>query len=204
MLLPPTCPTPLTGLEDDHLLEQARAGDQRAFECLVMRHGSWLLPVIRHLVRDEYLAQDILQQVWLQLYRSLATLRLEGKLKAWLICVARSRCIDELRHRRLLTFSELAGREDEGEQESALSALPDPAPRPEELLEAYELQQSLRAAIEVLPPRMRAVVLLRYREELSYGEIGHVLHISVPAAKTIFMRAKQRLRTSYRLAGAAG
>ncbi|HEY1353565.1 MAG TPA: RNA polymerase sigma factor [Ktedonobacteraceae bacterium] len=198
MLLPHTSTLQLAGQQDDHLLRRARAGDQQAFEDLVERHGPWLLHLIRHFVHDEYLAQDVLQQVWLQLYRSLPTLRLEGKLKAWLTCVARSRCIDELRHQRILTFSDLAGKA----QEHPLGTLPDPAPRPEELLEREELQHSLRAAIEILPARMRAVVLLRSMEQLSYGEIGQVLHISVPAAKTIFLRAKQRLRTSQQLAGA--
>lgn len=202
MLLPQMYTPQLTDLEDDSLLLRVRAGDQQAFECLVMRHGSRLLHLIRCIVHDEYLAQDILQQVWLQLYRSQATLRLEGKLKAWLTCVARNRCIDELRRQRLTTFSELAGKET-GREQHPLGTLPDPAPLPEELFEKNELRQSLLAAIEVLPPRMRAVVLLRYREQLSYGEIGQALRISVPAAKTTFMRAKQRLRSSHQLVGAA-
>jgi RNA polymerase sigma-70 factor (ECF subfamily) len=64
-------------------------------------------------VRDEHLAQDILQYVWLQLYRSLADFRAQGTLPAWLAQVARNRCVDELRRKRSLTFSELAAGEEE-------------------------------------------------------------------------------------------
>jgi RNA polymerase sigma factor (sigma-70 family) len=104
----PTPRTPskrLAVLEDDHLLQQASTGDQRAFERLVERHGPWLLHLICRIVRDEHLAHDILQQVWLQLYRSLPTLRAEGTLQAWLARVGHNRCLDELRRTRLFTFS---------------------------------------------------------------------------------------------------
>lgn len=100
-------------LEDDRWLQQARSGDHQAFERLVEHHGPWLLHLIGRMVRDEHLVQDILQQVWLQLYRSLPTLHAEGTLSAWLARVARNRCLDKLRRTRLLTFSELTAGEEE-------------------------------------------------------------------------------------------
>jgi RNA polymerase sigma-70 factor (ECF subfamily) len=183
------------------LLEQARAGDQRAFERLVERHGPWLLRRIGRTVRDEQLAQDILQQVWLQLYRSLSTLRVQGTLPAWLARVAHNRCVDELRRKRWPTFSELTA----GEEEETVSPMPlllDPAPLAEELLEWQELRQSLLAAIGALPARMRAVVLLRTQAQLSYGEIEQVLGIPVSTAKATFFRAKRQLRAWCQLEGA--
>ena len=189
----------LTALEDDLLLQQARAGDQRAFECLVERHGPWLLRRIDHTVRDHQLAQDILQQVWLRLYRSLSSLRLQGTLPAWLAQVARNCCVDELRRKRLPTFSDLTARE--GEEVSPVALLLDPAPLSEELIEWQELHQSLLAAIGALPPRMQAVVLLRAEAQFSYGEIGQELGIPVSTAKTIFFRAKRLLRAFYQRDG---
>jgi RNA polymerase sigma-70 factor (ECF subfamily) len=188
-----------TALEDDLLLQQAHAGDQRAFECLVERHGPWLLRRIDHTMRDDQVAQDILQQVWLRLYRSLFSLRLQGTLPAWLARVALNCCVDELRRKRLPTFSELAA--GEGEEVPPVALLLDPAPLSEELVERQELHQSLLAAIGTLPPRMQAVVLLRAEAELSYGEIGQELGIPVSTAKTIFFRAKRLLCASYKLDG---
>lgn len=117
--------------------------------------------------------------------------------------MARNRCLDELRRRRLLTFSELAAGEEEA-QVLPLVLLPDPAPLPEELLEWHELQQSLQAAIDALPPRVRAVVLLRTQAQLSYGEIGQALGMPVSTAKTAFFRAKRLLRASCQLDGVRG
>lgn len=189
MPLPCIPSTSVAGLEDDRLLESAQSGDQQAFAQLVERHSSWLLHQIGRMMRDEHLAQDSVQQVWLQWYRSLSTLRTQGTLKAWLARVARNRCLDELRRKRLLTFSELAA----GEDEDQLLLLPDPAPLPEDLLEWHERQQSLRAATRAFPPRVRAVVLLRCEAQFSYGEIGQALGMPVSTAKTAFFRAKRRL-----------
>ena len=186
----------LAALEDDRLLQAARAGDQRAFERLVERHGPWLLRLIDRMVRDAHLAQDILQQVWLQLYRSLPALRVQGTLPAWLARVARNRCVDELRRKRPLAFSEVAAGT-EGDEALSLALLPDPAPLPEEQVEWQERHESLRAAIGAFPPRVQAVVLLRCGAQLSYDEIGQVMGIPVSAAKSAFFRARRRLRASW-------
>ena len=81
---------------------------------------------------------------------------------------------------------------------SPLIALLDPDPQPEELVELHELQQQLIEAIERLPSRYRAVVLLRYTNHLSFREIGQALSISTSTAKTQFHRAKKPLRTLLR------
>lgn len=184
-----------SSLEDDRLLQLSNAGDQRAFELLVEYHSPWLIHLIRRMVRDEQLAQDILQQVWLQFYLSLSTLRVQSTLTGWLARVAHNRCIDELRRKRMLTFSDLTKGEEESEALTLLM-LPDPAPLPEEILELMDLQESLQEAIDALPPRVRSVVVLRLCAQFSYGEIGQTLEMPISTAKTIYFRAKRLLRAS--------
>jgi RNA polymerase sigma-70 factor (ECF subfamily) len=84
-------------LTDDILVRQAHVGDQNAFEILVDRYSALLYLLISQLVRDEHLAHDVLQHVFIQLYRSLPTLVPGETLRAWLSQVARHRSIDELR-----------------------------------------------------------------------------------------------------------
>jgi RNA polymerase sigma factor (sigma-70 family) len=192
MQRPRTSVPGLSSLDDDGLLQLARAGDQRAFERLVERHGPWLLRKIGRFVRDEHLAQDILQHVWLQLYRSLSGFRAQGTLPAWLAQVARNRCVDELRRKRPLTFSELASGEEE-DQEFPLALLLDPSPLPEEEVEWQELWESLQEAVGTFPPRVWSVVLLRLEAQLSYGEIERVLGIPVSTAKSTFFRARRQV-----------
>ena len=180
-------------LADDVLVQRAQSGDHGAFELLVDRYSALLLRLIRHLVQDEHLAHDILQYVFLQLYRSLPTLRVGGTLKGWLCQVARHRCLDELRRKRPVLFSEIAP-EPEGDEYVFLTRLPDPDLQPQEQLEQDELRKLLLEAIETLPLRYRAVVLLRYVSQLSFREIGQALGIPDSTAKTYFHRARKPLR----------
>jgi RNA polymerase sigma-70 factor (ECF subfamily) len=108
--------------------------------------------------------------------------------------VARRRCIDELRRKRPIFFSEIPLVPD-GDEFSPLIGLLDPGPQPEEQVERREAWQRLLEVIERLPSRYRAVVLLRYTSHLNFREIGQALSIPAPTAKTYFYRAKKLLRT---------
>src|SRR6266702_7565941 len=163
-------------ISDGTLVQQALTGDQRSFEALVRRYNVPLFNFICHCLGDYDLACDVSQQVFLQLYISMPTLRTGEPLKAWLFQVARNRCLDELRRKRAIHFSELETVNDDDEL-SPLATLPDISPLPEEVAERHDLQQILLNAIQELPPKFRAVVLLRYASQLSYAEIGKVLNM---------------------------
>ena len=180
---------------DGALVGQALAGDERAFETLVHRYDASLFACIYRYMWDYDQACDVLQDVWLQLYRSLPTLHTGEPLKSWLFRVARNRCLDALRRRRrkcVLYFSELEREADE-EERSPLASLPDFHPLPEELAEYHDLQHALQQAIQALPPKFRTVVLLRYGSQLSFAEIGRVLQMPVATVKSFFYRARPRL-----------
>jgi RNA polymerase sigma factor (sigma-70 family) len=182
-------------LTDGMLAQQTLAGDEEAFARLVQRYSSSLFNFICRFLSDYDAASDILQQVFTQLYISLPNLRTGEPLKAWLFQVARNRCLDELRRKRIIHFSEL---QTPGEDDdlSPLAIIPDTGPLPEEIAERHDLQSMLQRAIDALPPKFRAVVLLRYASQLSFSEIGQALQMPEATAKTYFQRAKPLLRTS--------
>jgi len=182
-------------IPDSVLAGQILAGDQKAFETLVQRYSTPLFNFICRFLGDYDQACDISQQVFLQLYLSLPTLRTGDPLKAWLFQVARNRCLDELRRKHAIHFSELESANDEDDL-SPLASMPDTSPLPEELAEHHDLQECLQRAIEALPPKFRSVVLLRYAGQLSFSEIGQVLAMPEATAKTYFQRAKPLLRTA--------
>lgn len=180
---------------DGVLVEQALAGDERAFEILVYRYDASLFACVYRYTGDYDQTCDVLQDVWLQLYRSLPTIRTGEPLGPWLIRVARNRCLDVLCRRRRryeLYFSELE-READKEERLPLASLPDFHPLPVELAEHHELQHALQQAIQALPPKLRTVVLLRYGGQLSFAEIGRVLQMPETTVKTYFYRACPRL-----------
>ncbi len=181
------------GMPDSVLAQHYLGGDQQAFEVLVNRYSGSLFTFIRRFLGEYDAACDILQQVMLQLYLSLPKLRTGEPLKAWLYQVARNRCLDELRRKRAMHFSELEKEIDEEEQ-SLLDTMQDRSPLPEEVVERRDVQETLLKAVGALPPKFRAVVLLRYAAQLSYAEIGRVLHMPEATAKTYFQRAKPLLK----------
>ena len=71
--------------------------------------------------------------------------------------------------------------------------LPDPHPLPEEIAKQHERQHALTQAVQALPPRQRAVVLLRYAGQLSFAEIGQALKMPATTAKASFYRARPKL-----------
>ena len=128
------------------------------------------------------------------MYRSLPTLTKGGTIKAWLSQVARNRSIDELRRKRPILFSEIALFPDEDEF-SPLTTLIDPDLQSDEQVELLELRQQILEAIGTLPSRYRAIVLLRYTDQLSFHEIGQALSMPESTAKTYFSHARKHLRT---------
>ena len=151
------------GVPDGVLVGQALAGDQLAFELLVSRYHRPLVSYIRGFLKDDELANDVLQHVFLQLYLSLPVLLRNVSLRAWLFQVARNRCLDELRkrHRRAeIPFSTLEWKYRE-EEFSPIEAIPDPEPLPEVVAERSDLQRSLQLALFALPLKWRSIVHLR-------------------------------------------
>jgi RNA polymerase sigma-70 factor (ECF subfamily) len=193
----------LATLPDVALLEQAYAGNQRAFEVLVERYQETLYRFAARRV-DSDLAHDVLQFVWLQLYRTMPVLLQKSEivqdtpsLKAWLFCVTRNRCMDEIRRNRRypLLFSDLPPLSNE-EDQSLLGNILDSAPLPEELAEQHDDRARLHDAIETLPLKYRLIVWLHYSHELSFNEIGSKLHMPPNTVKTYFYRSRLRLGTA--------
>ena len=146
-------------------------------------------------------AEDVLQQVWLQLYLSLATLRPNAQIKPWLFTVARNRSLDVLRHKhvlsqRLLFFCEAEAKFEEDEV-TFLEAIPDTSPTPEEQAELHDLQREIQHAIRALPHTYRPVVWHFYTGQLNYAEIGRMLDRPGSTVKTHFNRAKPFLRAAF-------
>ena len=185
---------------DSVLVQQALSGDREAFEALVNRYKQSLFGLVYHYVGEYQDTEDILQNVWLQLYLSLATLRPSVHIKPWLFTVARNRALDFLRHkhvrsRRLLLFCELETTVEEDEA-PFLDTIPDSSPTPEEQMELHDLQHQIQLAIQSLPLTYHPIVWHSYTGQFTYTQIGQMLGISGSSVKTRFNRAKPFLRVA--------
>ena len=184
-------------IPDSILIRQMLDGDQYSFEALYQRYHEMVFNFAARYLRDVDLARDVTQHVFFRLYVSMPFPFLNATLKPWLLRVARNRCLDELRRKRDVYFSQLESTDSQDDDTlSPLSSIADPYPLPQEVLEQHDLQQSLQRAIYGLPAKFRIIVLLRYKDELSFPEIGRVLNIPTTTAKTYFQRAQPLLRAA--------
>ena len=168
-------------VDHDQTLAVARGGDPAAFAAVVRRHQAMVFSLALHALRCRAAAEDLAQEVFLELYRSLARIESDAHVVSWLRRVTSHRCIDELRRLR-------------HRMELAVDALPErgAAPAsPEPFLEAR-----LQALVAGLPPRARMVVVLRYQEELEPAEIGDALNMPVNTVKSHLRRSLAVLRAS--------
>ena len=168
------------------LVLAARDGDRGAFEDLVRATSSDTYSLARRLVGDEDDARDVVQEVYLRAFRGIRRFRGDAQFSTWLHRITANCAATHLGRRRRHRHEEL------GDD----PAVPDasPAHDPELVAESHALRDLLTAELAELPPRLRAVVVLRDVYDLPHEAIATELGISVAAAKVRLHRARKRLR----------
>ena len=154
-------------------------GDRAAFADLVRKHQSMVFSIALHSLRNEALAEELAQEVFLDLYHNLASLQSAAHVEFWLRKVASRRCIDYVRKRKR-------------QPSVGLEDAPDLATEPVE--RDPFLSETLRKLTASLPERSRMVVLLRYQEDLAPAEIAATLDIPLNSVKSCLHRALAMLR----------
>jgi RNA polymerase sigma-70 factor, ECF subfamily len=163
------------------LLTQALAGERAAFAALVRQHQRSVYSLALRMLSDRHAAEDLAQEVFLQLYRSLSALSSEAHLGFWLRRVTLHRAIDRLRRAPRL--------ESRAEELAAVVSETEPA---DPLLE-----RRLRALLRELPAAARAVVLLRYQEDLDPVDIARTLRMPLNTVKSHLRRSLAQLRERF-------
>jgi RNA polymerase sigma-70 factor (ECF subfamily) len=162
-------------------LKRSAQGDSAAFAELVREHQSMVFSIAYHYLQDRSLAEDLAQEVFLELYQALDRIQSPAHLTFWLRRVTANRCIDQ-------------GRKKLRRRELALEETPEPAAAdvPIDPLLLERLQQSLA----VLPEKQRMVVILRFQEGLGPAEIAEALEMPVNTVKSTLHRSLEELRKS--------
>ena len=176
---------------DAKVLIRARSGDAAAFEEILTAYGGYVYSLALSLTENKQDAEDVTQEAFLKLWRSLPEFRGEVQsLGAYVMRIARNAALDLLRRRKNtplpLVYSDENGEEQEIDP-------PDPAPLPaEEYIRKCDAAQ-LRAAIAKLPEDMQRILLLRHMANADYAEIAELLAIPEGTVKSRLHRARKRL-----------
>jgi RNA polymerase sigma-70 factor (ECF subfamily) len=172
-------------VDTDHgLLAAVAAGDEPALRILYDRHSPAMLRLLRRLTSNPGIAEELLQESWLAIWRSAATFRGESSVRGWLLGVVRRQA-----HNRLRRIEPV--RLDLDAEEVPEPA--DPGADVEADVLASAGQRRILAAIEALPWRHREVAILALVEELPYTDIAQALGIPVGTVKSRMAKARARL-----------
>jgi RNA polymerase sigma-70 factor (ECF subfamily) len=180
--------------DDHHLVERLQSGDGAAYEKLIARFQHPVYNLVSRLLNDPDDACDVVQEVFLKVFRNVGSFRAESSLKTWVYRIAVNEAYNHrrwfVRHRR-----PEVGLEQESEAgTSYYDRLPDPARSPYEVALGREERVLVEEALTQLNPKFRSCVVLRDIEDLSYDEIAEIEGISLGTVKSRILRGREGLR----------
>ena len=174
--------------ELDQLLSEAKAGDRGAYAGILRARQAMVFSIARNFLRNTSHAEDIAQEVFMELFRNIQTIESGAHLVSWLRQVTGRKCIDQSRRvwfRRLVSFGDSAGG---GYEDQKFADPRDPM-----------LAERVDAAMGKLPEKTRLMMIMRYQEEMEPGEIADMLHVPIGTVKSTIHRGLEQMRR--RLAG---
>ncbi len=181
--------------EETELVKAAQRGDLNAFNALIGRYQNLLFGIALRMLNDEDTASDAVQEALISAFSKFRTFR-GGSLRSWLARVTVNACYDELRRKRRQREVPLEQFNMEGEEVEDLMWMIDPAARPEEQYESFELESAIQRSLNLLQPAYREVVVLVDIEGLSYEEASAAARVPVGTVKSRLARARMQIRSS--------
>lgn len=183
---------------DDHsLVQRARSGDERAFRLLVERYQKKVYAVALGMVKDREEAMDVVQEAFVKVHRSLESFKADATFYTWLYRITVNVCIDVIRRRGgsrsdTVEFDEhIAHDLTEANLGGVSSQLGN---NPEKAVLQRELGEKIQAALEQIPEKHRAILLLRELDGLSYEELAQVLEIPKGTVMSRLFHARAKVQ----------
>ena len=179
---------------DALLVERTVAGDQKAFELLVIKYQRRIQRLIGRMVRDVDLVEDIAQETFIRAYRALAQFRGEAQFYTWLYRIAVNTAKKALMDlKRNPTVSENAYKSDDDDETSPVENELTSSETPEAVLASKEIAEIINTAMEALPEELRQAITLREIEGLSYGEISEAMNCPIGTVRSRIFRAREAI-----------
>lgn len=179
-------------MTESELITGLQNGEENAFKYLVENYKDRVYNTAIAVVQNAEDAEDVAQEVFIQVYRSVHSFKGESKLSTWLYRIATTRSLDLLRSRKSKKRSGLLQRL-LGDNNEPLFEIPD-FNHPGVSLDRKENAAKLFKAIRQLPENQKIAFTLHKVEDLSYQEVSEVMKTTLPAVESLMHRAKQNLR----------
>ena len=179
--------------EEDALVTALCQGVGDAYEILIQRYQQSVYNLVYRLMNDPSDASDIVQEVFLKVFKNIGSFRGNSSLKTWIYRIAVNEAYNHRRWFSRHQRREVALGPEEGVRTYA-DSLADPSRTPFDQAADHETFALVEAALDKLNPKFRTVVVLRDIEDLSYEEIAAVLNVSIGTVKSRILRGREALR----------
>jgi RNA polymerase sigma-70 factor (ECF subfamily) len=179
---------------DVHLMMAFRDGDEEAFAQLIRRNQHKVFSIIYRFVGDRAEAEDLVQEVFLRVFRTVERYEPTAKFSTWLYRIATNISLNAIRNRSRFHAVSLEVKQDDSDDFHREIADAD-SPAPDDAMDGEELSRVVMDAIDQLPGQQRAAIILNKYEGLSYEEVAVILDCSVMAVKSLLSRARSNLKT---------
>lgn len=182
-------------MEDIELINRFRKGDDEAFRFIVGRYQKYILNICFRFTHSKENAEDLTQEVFIEVYRSLNNFRGDSKLSTWMYRIAVTKSLDYLKNqKRKKRFAVIKSLFVENSVEAEVESLPDFGNNPQKKIEQEDRMKILSLALESLPEKQRIAFVLNKYDEMSYREIADILGTTIPSVESLIHRAKINLR----------
>lgn len=184
---------------DAMLVERTVAGDQKAFELLVIKYQRRIQRLIGRMVRDVDLVEDIAQETFIRAYRALTQFRGDAQFYTWLYRIAVNTAKKALMDlKRNPTVSENSFKSGDDDETSPLENELISSDTPDAVLASKEIAEMVNAALESLPEELRQAITLREIEGLSYEEISDAMNCPIGTVRSRIFRAREAISEKVR------
>jgi RNA polymerase sigma-70 factor (ECF subfamily) len=180
--------------QDRLLVDRLRANESAAYEELIQRFQNPVFNLVARLLNDPSEAADIVQEVFLKIFRKIDSFRGECSLKTWVYRIAVHEAYNQRRWFRRHRQQETCLENDDDAAVNYVEVVADPGRSPFQVTLDHETRERIEAALAGLKPVFRTAVVLRDIEELSYEEIAQVLEVNLGTVKTRILRGREALR----------
>jgi RNA polymerase sigma-70 factor, ECF subfamily len=187
----------LTACSDEDLLEKFQSGQREAFGTLVRRYQGELFGYLRRYLGDHALAEDVVQNTFLQVFLKIAQYEPTRAGRPWLYTIATHQAIDALRRQgRYQVLSIDQHRDDAGETSlpQLMNLVESRQPGPLDQVEGEERRELVRAGVDRLPDYLKQVLILAYYQGLKYSDIAQIVGIPVGTVKSRLHSALVKLQ----------
>jgi RNA polymerase sigma-70 factor (ECF subfamily) len=171
-------------MDDVEIIRKFKHGEAAAFNDIVLKYQDRIFNLCLYMLRDTHDAQDAAQDSFIKACRALHDFSPDASLYTWIYRIAMNTCLDYRRKRIQCHMDSHSIAED----------MPSLRPSPERLYESKEISDSVRSALQKIPEKLRATIVLRELDGLSYEEIAEILDISTGTVKSRISRAREELR----------